>query len=82
MLEKQNIEWKESWRDEYLEYISAFSNAEGGKIYIGINDKGVVVGISDYENLLVNLPNKIKDLVKLKVFKKIGLGKKTRYELF
>lgn len=63
MLEKQNIEWKESWRDEYLEYISAFSNAEGGKIYIGINDKGVVVGISDYEKLLVNLPNKIKDLV-------------------
>ncbi len=63
MLEKQNIEWKESWRDEYFEYISAFANAEGGKIYIGINDKGVVVGISEYEKLLVNLPNKIKDLV-------------------
>lgn len=63
MLQKQNIEWKESWRDEYFEYISAFANAEGGKIYIGINDKGVVVGISEYEKLLVNLPNKIKDLV-------------------
>lgn len=63
MLEKQNIEWKESWRDEYFEYISAFANAEGGKFYIGINDKGVVVGISEYEKLLVNLPNKIKDLV-------------------
>lgn len=63
MLEKQNIEWKESWRDEYFEYISAFANAEGGRIYIGINDKGVVVGVSDYKKLLENLPNKIRDLV-------------------
>jgi ATP-dependent DNA helicase RecG len=63
MLEKQNIEWKESWRSEYFEYISAFANAEGGRIYIGINDKGVVVGVSDYEKLLVNLPNQIRDLV-------------------
>ena len=63
MLEKQNIEWKESWRNEYFEYISAFANAEGGKIYIGINDKGAVVGITDYEKLLVNLPNQIKDLL-------------------
>jgi len=63
MLEKQNIEWKESWRSEYFEYISAFANAEGGKIYIGINDKGIVVGVSDYEKLLVNLPNQIRDFV-------------------
>jgi ATP-dependent DNA helicase RecG len=63
MLEKQNIEWKESWRSEYFEYISAFANAEGGKIYIGINDKGVVVGVLDYEKLLVNLPNQIRDFV-------------------
>ncbi len=62
-LEKQNAEWKESWRTEYFEYISAFANAEGGRIYIGINDKGKVVGISDHEKLLVNLPNQIRDLV-------------------
>ncbi|UUW08785.1 putative DNA binding domain-containing protein [Flavobacterium plurextorum] len=63
MIEKQNIEWKLSWRDEYFEYISAFANADGGKIYIGINDKGEIIGISDYEKILVNLPNRIRDLV-------------------
>ncbi|MCX4338421.1 MAG: hypothetical protein OSJ72_02135 [Lachnospiraceae bacterium] len=33
--ESQNIEWKESWRDEYLKWICGFANTQGGKIYIG-----------------------------------------------
>jgi len=59
MIEKQNIEWKQSWRDEYLKWISGFANASGGVLYIGKDDKGNVVGISDHERLLVELPNKI-----------------------
>jgi len=38
MRETQNIEWKENWRDEYLKWICGFANAEGGKLFIGIND--------------------------------------------
>jgi len=63
MIEKQNIEWKESWRSEYFQWISAFANTEGGKLLIGVNDKGEVVGIDDYEDLLVKLPNQIRDLL-------------------
>ena len=37
--ENQNIEWKESWRDEYLKWICGMANAQGGKLYIGINDE-------------------------------------------
>lgn len=44
MNENQNTEWKESWRDEYLKWICGFANATGGKIYIGMNDNGKVVG--------------------------------------
>ena len=47
MNENQNIEWKESWRDEYLKWICGFANATGGKIYIGMNDSGKVVGVAD-----------------------------------
>ena len=47
MAEKQDVEYKENWRDEYLKWICGFANAQGGKIYIGINDKGVVTGIAD-----------------------------------
>ena len=45
--ESQNVEWKESWRDEYLKWICGFANAQGGTIYIGMNDNGDVVGVSD-----------------------------------
>ena len=46
MAETQNIEYKESWRDEYLKWVCGFANAQGGKIYIGCNDHGDVVGVS------------------------------------
>lgn len=59
MQEQQNIEWKESWRDEYLKWICGFANAQGGKIYIGKNDKGEVVGINNAKRLMDDLPNKI-----------------------
>ncbi len=59
MSENQNIEWKESWRDEYLKWICGFANAQGGKIHIGINDKGEVVGVDNAKRLMDDLPNKI-----------------------
>ncbi len=59
MLEKQNIEWKESWKDEYLKWISGFANADGGKLYIGVDDAGKVIGVPKHQKLLVDLPNKI-----------------------
>ena len=31
--ENQNIEWKESWHDDYLKWICGFANAQGGKMY-------------------------------------------------
>ena len=36
--ESQNIEHKESWRDEYLKWICGFANAQGGRVYIGEDD--------------------------------------------
>lgn len=61
--ENQNIEWKENWRDEYLKWICGFANANGGKLYIGMNDKGVVTGVIDTKKLLEDIPNKIKDIL-------------------
>ncbi len=36
--ESQNIEYKESWNDKYLQWICGFANAQGGRVYIGVND--------------------------------------------
>jgi ATP-dependent DNA helicase RecG len=61
MAESQNTEWKESWRDEYLKWICGFANAHGGTLWIGKNDRGTVVGVSDSKKLLGDIPNKIRD---------------------
>mgnify|MGYP002518566295 FL=1 len=61
MPESQNIEWKSKWKDEYLEWICGYANAQGGKIYIGCDDDGNVVGLPNARKLLEDIPNKIRD---------------------
>ena len=65
MPEHQNIEYKESWRDEYLKWICGFANAQGGKIFVGVNDKEEVTGLSDYKKLMEDIPNKIQNYLGL-----------------
>lgn len=61
--EAQNLEWKESWKDDHLRWVCGFANAQGGKLEIGRNDKGDFVGLKDVRKLLEDLPNKIRDLL-------------------
>jgi ATP-dependent DNA helicase RecG len=61
MPEQQNIEYKSSWHDDYLDWICGFANSQGGKIYIGKNDNGKVVEVDNYKDLMEKLPNKIKN---------------------
>ena len=60
MPENQNVEWKETWKDEYLKWVCGFANARGGKIFIGKNDNGVTIGLSNSDRLLEDIPNKIQ----------------------
>lgn len=60
MTESQNIEYKSSWRDEYLKWVCGFANAQGGAIYIGIDDSGKVVGVRNIKKLMEDIPNKIR----------------------
>jgi ATP-dependent DNA helicase RecG len=34
-VESQNLEWKETWRDEYMKTLCAFANASGGTLEVG-----------------------------------------------
>lgn len=47
------------WKDEYLKWVCGFANAQGGTLYIGIDDNGNVVGIKDAKKLLEDIPNKV-----------------------
>lgn len=62
-MESQNIEYKQSWKDEYLKWICGFANAQGGKLYIGIDDRGNVCGVENAHRLSEDIPNKIVALL-------------------
>ena len=58
-METQTVEYKQTWRDDFLKEICGFANAQGGTLYVGIDDNGEVVGVDNAKELLENLPNKI-----------------------
>jgi len=61
MSEMQTVEWKSSWRDEYLKWVCGFANAQGGVLEIGKDDHGTVVGLANSKRLLEDIPNKINN---------------------
>lgn len=63
IIESQNIEFKESWRDEYQKWICGFANAQGGTLYIGLRDNGEVCGVQDAKKLMEDIPNKVRDIM-------------------
>ena len=67
MSETQNIEYKQSWHDDYLKWVCGFANAQGGVIFIGKDDNGNVVGINDYKKLMDDIPNKIRNAIGIMV---------------
>ncbi len=67
MPEQQNIEFKQSWHDDYLKWVCGFANAQGGLIFIGKDDNGNVVGLKDYKKLMDEIPNKIRNSIGIMV---------------
>lgn len=59
-METHNLEWKQTWHDEYLNTICGFANADGGILEIGRHKNGEIIGVSNPKKLLEDLPNKTK----------------------
>ena len=57
--ECQNIEYKRTWHDKYLEWICGFANAQGAVMYFGVNDEHEVIGLQNVDKLMEDIPNKI-----------------------
>lgn len=74
MNEAHNIEWKQSWRDEYLKRICAFANSDGGMLYIEKDDKGNTVQFEKNGGIEVTL-YKAKDELNVseEIRKKFGV---------
>lgn len=65
MRESKYLEYKENLTSNtFLKTVSAYANYGEGKIVFGIDDSGIVIGISDPVNECLNLENKINDSIK------------------
>ncbi|NDA62834.1 MAG: transcriptional regulator [Chitinophagia bacterium] len=67
MPEQQNREYKQSWHDDNLKWVCGFANAQGGVIFIGKDDNGKVVDVTDYKKLMDEIPNKIRNAMGITV---------------
>lgn len=81
--EAQTIEYKSSWQEDYFGWIAGYANAEGGILYVGVNDDGYVVGVKDAHFLLDILPNQISSFLGITVSINhgtvTGLGNNLKY---
>lgn len=71
--EKENVELKTSLSlvNEIIECISAFANTNGGKIVVGINNTGKIVGVEVGKGTIEDLVNRIAQNTDPKIHPKI-----------
>ena len=62
--EGYNTEIKREYTSNIIKTVIAFANTNGGKIYIGIEDDGNVMGVDDTDALQIQVQNAIRDSIK------------------
>lgn len=61
--ETENIEFKSQFTEEIYKEVIAFANTDGGFIYVGIDNSGKVVGLSDVDSEYTRITNGIRDAI-------------------
>ncbi len=59
--ENVNTEFKTSFSDEVIISLVAFSNAKGGSVYMGVNDRAEVNGVEIGKETIQNWVNEVKN---------------------
>lgn len=62
--ESETVELKSVVVDDIKKEIIAFANCEGGKLYIGVQDDGTVIGLDDPDGAALQVSNMIRDAIK------------------
>lgn len=61
--EDEKTEFKVQFTDEIYKEIIAFANTDGGIVYVGIDDDGNVVGLSNVDQEFTRITNGIRDAI-------------------
>ncbi len=62
--ESTTIELKREYVDDIKKTVIAFANCDGGKIYVGVDDDGLIYGVSDIDSTMLRITNAIRDTVR------------------
>ena len=62
--ETENIEFKRELNESLKKELIAFANTYGGEIYVGVDDDGEIVGLSNAKQDLESISNLIRDSIK------------------
>ncbi len=62
--ESESIEYKVKLNDGIYKEIIAFANTDGGIVYVGVDDKGEVIGLEDVDEVYTKVTNGIRDAVR------------------
>ncbi len=64
MIECQNIEFKREFSDKISRTIVAFANTNGGRLFVGIDDNGEVIGVNDIDTVQLSVKNILRDSIR------------------
>lgn len=61
--ETESIEFKSQFTEEIYKEVIAFANTDGGIVYVGIDNDGNVIGVTDVEKEYTRITNGIRDAI-------------------
>ena len=61
--ENEKIEFKSQFAEEIYKEVIAFANTDGGTVYVGIDNDGNVVGLSNVDKEYTRITNGIRDAI-------------------
>jgi len=61
--ETENIEFKSQFTEDIYKEVIAFANTDGGVVYVGIDNEGNAVGLTDIDREYARITNGIRDAI-------------------
>jgi ATP-dependent DNA helicase RecG len=61
--ETENVEFKSQFTEEIYKEVIAFANTDGGIVYVGIDNEGNAIGLTDVDKEYTRITNGIRDAI-------------------
>lgn len=61
LVEDMNHEFKRQYTKDIIKTVIAFANSSGGKIFIGVDDSGDAIGITNPDEELLQITKAVRD---------------------